>query len=307
MFITKSGLGGKVPRPVPAAQERPLTPGAREDGPSAAAPQPAVSELPVPGMPAAQGGAPPGVPDQAIHRAFGSDELQLASHGEMAGLDSLDDPVRVPGTMTPGAKRVVAYALLAAAALVLAGGLVRWNAQQRRLSDDARARPVSGPERAATAAAMPPSPSAAPTAPTAVTTQVAPPPGSAALAVSAPPSSAAMASAASPRVAVPPTFAVTGRFPPQSQEKPLDTTPEPAGETLVMQASHALSRGATAHAVELARQAVSANPGNADAWLTLGAAFQASGNASAARDAYQSCVAQARTANVSECRMLAGH
>jgi Flp pilus assembly protein TadD len=74
-----------------------------------------------------------------------------------------------------------------------------------------------------------------------------------------------------------------------------------------MQASHALSRGATAHAVQLARQAVSANPGNADAWLTLGAAFQASGNPAAARDAYQGCVLQARTANVSECRMLAGH
>jgi hypothetical protein len=210
--------------------------------------------------------------------------------------------------MTAAAKRVVAYALLAAAALVVAGGLVKWNANQRRLSDDARARPVpTSSERTATAAAMPPSPPQAPTAPTAVTTPVAPPAGSAALAVDAPPPSAATAAAASPRPAAPPTFAVTGRFPPPSQEKPLDTTPEPAGETLVMQASHALSRGATAHAVELARKAVSANPANADAWLTLGAAFQASGNAAGARDAYQGCVAQARTANVSECRMLAGH
>jgi Flp pilus assembly protein TadD len=99
----------------------------------------------------------------------------------------------------------------------------------------------------------------------------------------------------------------TGHFAPPSQEKPLDTRPEPGGESLVVQASHALSRGATARAVQLARQAVSSNPGDAEAWLTLGAAFQASGNASAAREAYRSCVAQARTANVSECRMLAAH
>jgi cytochrome c-type biogenesis protein CcmH/NrfG len=51
---------------------------------------------------------------------------------------------------------------------------------------------------------------------------------------------------------------------------------------------------------------VSGNPSNADAWLTLGAALQASGNGGAARDAYKSCVAQAHTANVNECRMLAG-
>jgi hypothetical protein len=38
----------------------------------------------------------------------------------------------------------------------------------------------------------------------------------------------------------------------------------------------------------------------------LGAAYQASGNASAARDAYRRCVVQAHTVNVSDCRVLAG-
>jgi Flp pilus assembly protein TadD len=60
-------------------------------------------------------------------------------------------------------------------------------------------------------------------------------------------------------------------------------------------------------AVELARQAVNASPSNADAWLTLGAAYQATGDAASAREAYRSCVERAKTANVGECRVLAGH
>jgi len=48
-----------------------------------------------------------------------------------------------------------------------------------------------------------------------------------------------------------------------------------------------------------------ASPTDADAWLTLGAAYAASGNANAAREAYRSCVARAHTTNVSECRVLA--
>jgi Flp pilus assembly protein TadD len=91
-----------------------------------------------------------------------------------------------------------------------------------------------------------------------------------------------------------------------AHETPVDTGPVPGGGSALSQASKALAKGDTARAVSLARQAVSGNPSNADAWLTLGAALQASGNGGAARDAYKSCVAQAHTANVNECRMLAG-
>jgi len=73
-----------------------------------------------------------------------------------------------------------------------------------------------------------------------------------------------------------------------------------------MRANHALRTGAKDRAVELARQAVQANPDDADGWLMLGAAYQASGDRSAAREAYRSCVAQAHTANVNDCRVLAG-
>jgi Flp pilus assembly protein TadD len=91
-----------------------------------------------------------------------------------------------------------------------------------------------------------------------------------------------------------------------AHEAPVDTGPVPGGGSALSQASRALAKGDTARAVSLARQAVSGNPSNADAWLILGAALQASGNGSAARDAYRSCVTQAHSANVNECRMLAG-
>jgi DNA-binding response OmpR family regulator len=94
--------------------------------------------------------------------------------------------------------------------------------------------------------------------------------------------------------------------PPQSRgEAPIDTPSQQSqAGSLVAQASRALAGGATARAVELARQATTAAPTDANAWLTLGAAYSAMGNASAARDAYRSCVAHARTPNVSECRMM---
>jgi Flp pilus assembly protein TadD len=74
-----------------------------------------------------------------------------------------------------------------------------------------------------------------------------------------------------------------------------------------MQANRALANGSTGRAMDLARQAVTANPGDANAWLILGAASQASGNVEAAREAYQSCIAQAHGPNVNDCRALAGH
>jgi Flp pilus assembly protein TadD len=74
------------------------------------------------------------------------------------------------------------------------------------------------------------------------------------------------------------------------------------GASLVSQANRAMQNGQLAKAVELARKATTATPADANAWLTLGAALQASGNSAGARDAYASCVAQAHTAGVNDCR-----
>ena len=79
------------------------------------------------------------------------------------------------------------------------------------------------------------------------------------------------------------------------------------GGSMVAQAGRALRTGALAKAVGLARQAVVASPRDADAWLTLAAAYQATGDVVAAHQAYRDCVARATSANVSECRVLASH
>jgi DNA-binding response OmpR family regulator/Flp pilus assembly protein TadD len=89
-------------------------------------------------------------------------------------------------------------------------------------------------------------------------------------------------------------------------EQPIDTRVA-SGSSLAMQANRALATGATGRAMDLARQAVSANPSDANAWLILGAASQASGNLSAAREAYQSCIEKAHGPNVNDCRALAAH
>ncbi len=97
-----------------------------------------------------------------------------------------------------------------------------------------------------------------------------------------------------------------GLLPPEPRDHGGAVGLEAGGGSLVVQASYALSNGSASRAAQLALRAVAATPTNADAWLTLGAAYEALGNPSAARAAYASCIAQAHTPNVSECRMLAG-
>jgi Flp pilus assembly protein TadD len=87
-------------------------------------------------------------------------------------------------------------------------------------------------------------------------------------------------------------------------EKPIDTGA--TGGSLIAQAGRAMQKGDSAKAVSLARQAVAENPANADAWLTLGAAFQSQGNSGAAHAAYVNCTKQAKYASVTECFTLAG-
>jgi Flp pilus assembly protein TadD len=66
-----------------------------------------------------------------------------------------------------------------------------------------------------------------------------------------------------------------------------------------------LDRGQTTRAIDIARRATASDPFDAEAWLTLGAAYDASGNRAAAKAAYQSCVDRARSGRVSDCRALA--
>jgi hypothetical protein len=64
---------------------------------------------------------------------------------------------------------------------------------------------------------------------------------------------------------------------------------------------------AAARAVQLAFLATQEDPTNADAWLTLGAAYLAAGNARQAMQSYKSCVTKAPNhPRVGECKAKAG-
>jgi hypothetical protein len=219
----------------------------------------------------------------------------------------------LPRKVSASAKRVVGIIVAVAAIFVIVVGLRSLRARQQRMADEARARstqPVATAHKTddVPPPPEPPSPAESQAPPPAETIATAPPsPGEAPAAA---PVAAAAAAPAPPGPAAParPGVALADPVPaPPAQEKPLDVRPEPAGSSLVAQANRALARGSTARAVDLARRAVAANPGDADAWLTLGAAYQASGNPAGARDAYRSCIVQAHSANVGECRVLAQH
>jgi len=313
LFITKTGLGGPVPAPASASSEKaPAT----EPGP------PVVLGAP-PAAPSDEQVIRPSRP-MRIEQPLASMRAQEPSSEpralEAAPVDDdLDDSApQIPRTISPAAKWIVASALVVATALLGVGAMRSWRAKQAAAEEE-RARAVSvshapkpTAEPAATTPPVTPAPVEATT--TAATSIAVPPPVATPV---APPAASALPTAATtlpvapvvapPRVVAPPPPAPTRVVERPAAERPAAARPEPGGGSLVNQAQRALSRGSTERAVALAQQAVAANPGDADAWLTLGAAYQASGNPAAARGAYQSCVAQAHSADVGECRMLAGH
>jgi hypothetical protein len=223
---------------------------------------------------------------------------------------------------------MIVIAVVAVAGLIcVAGGFAALRARQERQAEEAVAAHTM-PSAVSTQEVARASGTSAPTAAGLSPSAESMPTASATAAASALPAAAVSSATAVPTASAPavPTATVaaqpivlSGPNPPPTFTAPPATTPtstKPAGETpiesggggggsLVAQASRALAKGQTAKAVELARQATVSAPADADAWLTLGAALQASGNPSGARDAYKSCVAQGKTANVSECRNLA--
>jgi DNA-binding response OmpR family regulator len=209
----------------------------------------------------------------------------------------------------PGSIFVVGAVLAAAAAIAIVAALRGSHGSPGSPPDDREPRPVGASTTTAVATSIlpataiapvpaPPKPQASPVAPS-----TAPMPPDVSVGTPAPAAPARAKPPVAPNAVAPPRAGAAA--PPADVPA---TSPDPAPQrrgSLVAQASQALASGATAHAVELARQATSANPADANAWLTLGAAYAASGNAAGAREAYRSCVAQARTANVSDCRSMA--
>jgi DNA-binding response OmpR family regulator len=300
------------PEPAPVASAKPAAP---EKAPK---PEPA---------PAAPAEAVEAAEAQPPHKhATGEADLDefLTKPEEHAHEHEHDEDHRVAGvprTISPAAKRLVAIVVALAAILLVVGGVQAMRARQEREVEQANMRAAMAAAPASTAPTVPavsavPEPPVLPVA-TASATASAAASASAAPAESAAvvPSATAAATSepvatANPLLAPPPATVGAAALPAPAPgpalmgaEKPLDTGA--TGGSLLTQAGRALQKGDSAKAVSLARQAVAENPSNADAWLTLGAAYQASGNGGAAKQAYRDCTKQAHFANVTECFALA--
>jgi tetratricopeptide (TPR) repeat protein len=229
---------------------------------------------------------------------------------------------------SPQANRLVGILLGVAALILIAGGVRAVMASRERQAEEERERAAEAASAAAARANPAPTTSALTAAIATAPAATAAPSAAAAGSAAVDPSVAAGAPAATsepgglpaggapapvitqgggggkggPEVTIPSVPAGPSK---PARETALDVPPAAAGSSLVAQAHSALIKGDLATAQDLARQAVASNPANAQTWLTLGAAYQAAGNAGAARNAYQSCVAQAHSVGVSECRVLA--
>jgi hypothetical protein len=166
-----------------------------------------------------------------------------------------------------------------------------------------------------------PSTPAATGTPVAVTAPVAPPPPPRPSAPPVAPPAPTLAAAATPPVVAPtpaapvqPVRPVTQNpSPPAPQVDPApraQVAAEPqagaSGASLTQQAQRLLERGSAGRAAEVARKATTADPQSAEAWLTLGAAYDAAGSRAQAHLAYKNCVDSGRGPRVSECRALLG-
>jgi DNA-binding response OmpR family regulator len=291
-------------------------------------------KTPAKGQPAAEAAAKAGAAAPAhVTGEADLDEFltKPEEHSHAADEHGLDEGriAGVPRTISPQAKRIVGVVVALAAVLVVVGGLRAMRAKQEREVEESNARAAAMLNPTASAAApsasvageAPPAPTHAPVGLPGLT----PPPEESAAAPSASavtsaqpvdtgnpllaPPAAAVASGNPIAAVTPPgtgalpgTPALTGFG---GTEKPIDTGA--TGGSLMSQATRAMQQGDSAKAVSLARQAVAQNPANADAWLTLAAALQSSGNSGAAHGAYVSCTKQAKYNNVTECFARAGN
>jgi DNA-binding response OmpR family regulator len=255
---------------------------------------PRTADLPVPGASPVVEAPHPLKAESTLHREEYKPPSRQAT---TAPLETADD---IPGVlrMSASTRALVVGAVALAVAIGIFGGLFAMRSRQQRLADAARARTPTISQRDTPESAEPlPPPASSPVAPAAESITVPAP-------VVNTPSTPRPTFDGTPRAASPPP--APPPRPETGEEKPIDSRRPTVGGSLTMQASQALAVGAIGHAMQLAREAVAASPRDANAWLTLGAACQASGNAAGAREAYRSCIAQAHGPNVSDCRALAG-
>lgn len=287
-----------VRAPEPELPPEPVKREVPTERPASAQAKPPLAKPPVPKSSLAK----PPTPVTHTVRHDDDDASELLAAEASGGRDADGRIPGVPRHVSGAAKKTVAAVVAIAAVLVVAGGLRAMQVRQQREAEDARTRPV---DTAASQTAAPTWPAVTPTG-SATPSPTGELPGTEGSTAAPIDPGGASVSATGPagdmEIHGPSDLPALPTGP--VRETPLEG-PDAPGASIVSQANHALRRGATAKALTLARQAVAQTPADADAWLTLGAALQSSGDSAGAREAYSSCLTRAHTANISECRLLA--
>ncbi len=218
--------------------------------------------------------------------------------------ETVPSRTRVAERAEQSKRQAIVFAVLFVSVIILGVAYMRF--------EDARATRHFGPSSSATVTSPVPTPvSAAPpvTTPSAV---VEPPPSAA---VSALPVASASASAittapsASAAPSATPAASASAAPVASASAAPVASASGAPGEDvppreLVRRAQQALERGRAAQAIELALRATEADPTSADAWLTLGAAYDTQGQSGKARAAYRACLDRGKGGARSECRAM---
>jgi DNA-binding response OmpR family regulator len=244
------------------------------------------------------------------------EDERAAATGPMTRRRDEDDDYEVPRRRSPAMGRNVA--IIAGGVVVFLVGVLflRWQDSHAARANTTPApsvavAPENPPAPPVSAAAAPP-----PEASTAVVASATPPPPPEPP-PSTPPPVVAVASAVPAAASAETTAAhhahsapsATAAAPAKSAEPKAggDTPSAPVSTgALIAQAQRALERNNASTAAELSRRAVEHDPSSAEAWLTLGAAYDTLGSRALARGAYKSCTEKAQGPRVSECRALVG-
>ncbi len=122
---------------------------------------------------------------------------------------------------------------------------------------------------------------------------------------SLPDAAAAVVADASLDMDLPATPASSASATPHARSDASVVDPSPP-TTELGKAQRYLEQRAPGKAAEIAHRITVHQPTNADAWLTLGAAYEALGQPKSAKEAYRSCAAKASGAGAAECKALLG-
>jgi DNA-binding response OmpR family regulator len=290
---------------------------AHADAPRASVPPPGVS-LAGNAARASSASIPPAAGRRSVTNAPPARAPREWTRGEEK-TTPLSDTVRTRRSVAPAAEpepevrpksasgRRVVIAMLSAMALFIAFGIVARVAYRGVDHDLDKGETVRVDARAPAAVAPTAAPNAVPTMSPESITPVAPSAATATATATEPAATAPTAATTYPTPA-PTTPPVTSPTPRPSPPTPTPPVARPGVDrgALVAQAQRALEHGERKRAIDLSKQATVNDPTDAEAWLTLGAAYDASGRGYEARASYRSCVAKGAGPRVDECKALLG-